>query len=313
MYFGCNRESDNKQAPLRKVRVQLQWFDGAQFAGLYVAKNNKYFEREGLDVELISGSYTIDPFQVVREGKADIGMATGDRVLIEGATKKEIKAFGTVFNKSLACFMSKKDRIKDIADFRGKKIGVYRNYDTENVLLAMLKRQNIPQNEVTIVDAGLLDSFKKDEIDLFPSYVINEPISMKLEGTLVDIHYPESIGVEFYSDTYFSDKKYWAENQEVIKKFLKASAEGWREAKNNPEAAMKIMFGMITNMTYEENHKKQLMALEEAIKHLGAGNQGKINLMESHRWLEMEKSLKDIGKIQTLGNVNDLCDFTAVE
>src|SRR3990172_2910698 len=120
LYKTYNREEDKKQAGLTKVRVQLQWFDGAQFIGLYVAKKQNFFEDEELDVELISVSYSIDPFQVVSEGRADIGMATGDRVLIQFAEKRDIKAFGTVFNQSTACFMAMKGKVDSLNNFKGK-------------------------------------------------------------------------------------------------------------------------------------------------------------------------------------------------
>lgn len=313
LYKTLNRKEDIKQAGLIKVRVQLQWFDGAQFAGLYIAKNKKYFEEEGLDVELIPGSYNIDPFQVVSEGRADIGMATGDRVLIQSAEKKDIKAFGTVFNKSIACFMAVAGKVKGIDDFKGKKIGVYRNYDTENILLAMLKQHNINTTEVNIVDAGLIDAFKKGEIDLFPSYRINEPVTMEMENVKVDLFKPEDFGVTFYSDTYFSSVKYWSDNREIIKKFLRASAKGWSDAREHQEESIKTMFSMIKNMTYNENHIKEEKSLAEAVKYLGDGNESKINYMQKEKWAKMEELLVSIGKIKKQGNVDDLCDFTATE
>jgi ABC-type nitrate/sulfonate/bicarbonate transport system substrate-binding protein len=313
LYITCNREEDRIQAGLTKVRVQLQWFDGAQFTGLYVAKNKKFFEEVGLDVELISGSYAIEPFQVVSEGSADIGMATADRVLIEFVEKRDIKAFGTVFNQSTACFMAKKGTVETIIDFKGKKIGVYSNYDTENILRALLLKNNINSNDVTIVSAGNLAAFISGDLDLFPSYVFNEPITMQFEGIQTKLFYPKDYGVIFYSDTYFSTDKYYSENREIIKRFLMASAKGWEYAKIHQDESIKIMFSMITNMTYNENHLREEKSLAEIVKYLGDGNDNKVNYMQREKWLEMEKLLVDIGKIKQIGNVDGLCDFKIIE
>lgn len=313
LYKNFTRDDDKKQAGLTKVRVQLQWFDGAQFAGLYVAKNNKYFEDEGLDVELIPGSYAIDPFLVVSEGRADIGMATGDRVLIQFAEKRDIKALGTVFNQSLACFMGLKGKVESLENFKGKKIGVYSNYDTENILKSLLLLHNINTSEVTIVQAGDIAAFRTGEIDLFPSYVFNEPILMQLEGIQTKLFYPKEFGVSFYSDTYFSSINYHKNNREVIKKFIKASAKGWEEAKSKQDEAIKIMFSMIKNMTFNENHIKEELSLEEIVKYLGDGNARKINYMRLKKWEEMESLLVKIGKIKQAGNVNSLCDFELID
>lgn len=313
LYKTFNREEDRKQAGLTKVRVQLQWFDGAQFTGLYVAKNKKFFEDEGLDVELISGSYAIEPFQVVSEGRADIGMATGDRVLIQFAEKRDIKAFGTVFNQSTACFMAKQGKVETINDFKGKKIGVYSNYDTENILRSLLLKNSINTSDVTIVQAGDIAAFRTGELDLFPSYVFNEPITMKFEGIQTKLFYPKDYGVTFYSDTYFSTDKYYKENRDIIKRFLRASAKGWEYAKNHQNESIKMMFDMITNMTYNENHLREEKSLEEIVKYLGDGNDNKVNYMQREKWVEMEKLLVSIGKINKVGNVDDLCDFKIID
>lgn len=313
LYKSFNREDDKKQAGLIKVRLQLQWFDGAQFDGLYVAKNKKFFEEEGLDVELISGSYSIDPFQVVSEERADIGMATGDRVLIQFAEKRDIKAFGTVFNQSTACFMAIQNKVETLNDFKGKKIGVYSNYDTENILKSLLLKNHINTNEVTIVQAGDIAAFRKGEIDLFPSYVFNEPVTMQLEGIQTKLFYPKDYGITFYSDTYFSTNKYYKNNRDVIKRFLRASAKGWDYAKNNQKESIKIMFDIIKNMTFNENHIKEEMSLEVIAKYLGDGNEKKINYMQREKWIEMETLLVKIMKIKQTGIIDDLCDFKIID
>src|SRR5258706_16181584 len=77
--------SRNVTGPIPTIRVQLQWFDQAQFAGFYVAEARKYYEEEGLHVELISGGYSVPPIQRVITNNADIGIATGDQVLLAKA------------------------------------------------------------------------------------------------------------------------------------------------------------------------------------------------------------------------------------
>ncbi|MEH6764596.1 MAG: ABC transporter substrate-binding protein [Aequorivita antarctica] len=311
IYLSLKKEEEGI-GDLTKVRVQLQWFDGAQFTGLYVAKEKGYFKKYGLDVELMSGSYAIDPFEIISAGKADIGMATGDRVLIEFAEKRNIKVFGTVFNESTACFMAIEGKVNSLNDFKGKKIGIYSNYDTENILRALLQKHDISTNKVEIVEAGDVTAFKKGEIDLFPSYVFNEPISMQIEGINTKLFRPSDYGINFYSDTYFSTGKYYKENKNIIKDFLKASAEGWKYTETNQKEAIKIMIELNKNMTYNENHYKEEKSLEEIIKYLGDGNHNQIYYMQKTRWEDMENSLYNIGKINSKGNIDDLCDFEII-
>src|SRR6202040_3766205 len=48
-------------AQLVSVRLQLQWFPQAQFAGYYAASAKGYYTAEGLNVTIVPGSATIAP------------------------------------------------------------------------------------------------------------------------------------------------------------------------------------------------------------------------------------------------------------
>lgn len=314
LYLSIDKKTDKEQAKLVKIKVQLQWFPGSQFAGLYAALDQKYFEAEGLDVELIAGGFGINPFDIVRGKRADIGIATGDQVLIQSYDKKEFMAFGTVFNRSIACFMAKKGKVSGLEGFKGKTVGVYRSFDTENILLAMLKQHNINTNELKIVDASILETFYKDEINIFPSYRINEPITAKLEKNLdVDLFNPEDYGVQFYSDTYFATSEYFKNNKDVLKKFIKASAKGWDYAKKNQALTLKAVLNYNKNLMTKENEEKERLSLQEAIKYLGDGNNNQIHFMDKNRWKNMEKLLFGINKVNSEGNIEAICDFTMFE
>lgn len=90
-----------------RVTLQLQWFDQAQFVGFYVAKQKRFYSEEGIDVSILPGAPGSNPIRPVLDGNADIGIATGDRVLTSGAERYDIKAIGTVFGRSMGCFMSR--------------------------------------------------------------------------------------------------------------------------------------------------------------------------------------------------------------
>lgn len=314
IWQSTTKEKDLSLAGLEELTVQLQWFDGAQFCGLYVAKEKRFFEDEGLKVKLVPlNSFTSDPIEILNNGNVDIALATGDQVLINFADGKNIKAFGTVFNRSYACFMYKKGNIKNLTDLVGEKIAVFKKFDTENILKAIALKHNIDINyNNDVLQAGNVDAFISNEVDLYGSYIINEPIDMALKGVSVEVLDPEDYGIEFYSDTYISTTEYWKANRKSLKKFLKAATRGWKYAKNYPEEAIKIMFQNIKNKTKDEHYKKELASLQEATKYLGAGSHDYLFYMEKSRWDKMEQSLFDIKRLSNKDYVNKLCDFDIV-
>ncbi len=58
-----------------KVRVQFKWKHQFQFAGYYAAKENGYYKKNGMDVELIE-YFNETPVEAVLSGKAEFGIGS---------------------------------------------------------------------------------------------------------------------------------------------------------------------------------------------------------------------------------------------
>ncbi len=311
----------------KDVNVQLQWFDGAQFAGLYVALERGYFSDENLNVTLtpIAG-YTSDPIALLTDNEADIAIATADQVLINKDKGKEIKAFGTVFNRSLACFTFKSDLLHGEKDsiplsiLKNKKIAVYKKFDTESILLALDYKYKLNLDKKDIVQAPqlALEALINDDIDFLGSYMINEPIKFKLNGLNVKYLDPAKYGVNFYSDTYIAKTEVWyntGKNQitkETLVKFLKAANKGWSYCKLHPKEAIDIMFSHIKNKTKSEDYKMELLSLMKAIQYIGDGPNNIPSYMLKEKWIGMEKDLFNIRRISQTGYIDELCDFDLI-
>ena len=309
-WVSWNKGDDILLAGKERIRFQLQWFDQAQFIGFYVANEKRYYADEGLSVEVQPGGYNVNPIQRVEMSQAEIGLATADQVLLSKAEGHPLKAIGTVFNKSIACFISRKPlKIRSPQDLIGKKVGVYLGFDTENVLLSILAKHAVNSRDVNIVPAGMFEAFVQNEIEVFPSYQINEPFLAAERGIDVDILMPDMFGVQFYSDTIFTTEKAWKEKRGSLLRFLKASAKGWAYAESHPDEALDIMFRQIRSSGAKVDARLQKQMLLKSIEHLRGGDKNVMFYMDRARWDNMESSLLTIGKLKRQGYVGDLCDF----
>ena len=328
IWESYKKDKDSVLNGKKDVNVQLQWFDGAQFAGLYVALEKGYFSDENLNVTLtpIAG-YTSDPIALLTDNEADIAIATADQVLINKDKGKEIRAFGTVFNRSLACFTFKSDLLKGNSNdsipldiLKNKKIAVYKKFDTESILLALDYKFNLNLNKQNIIQAPqlALEAFINDDIDILGSYMINEPIKFKLNGLNVKYLDPAKYGVKFYSDTYIAKTEVWnntGKNQitkETLVHFLRAANKGWSYCKLHPKEAIDIMFSHIKNKTKSQDYKMELLSLTKAIQYIGDGPNNIPSYMLKEKWVGMEKDLYNIRRISQKGYIDELCDFDLI-
>jgi len=191
---------------------------------------------------------------------------------------------------------------------------VFPSYDTEHLLMCLLRKFNINTSEVKIIHYPTLVQFQNGEVEVFGAYVINEPVWAKLRGIDVDVLPPSDFGVEFYSDTIITTKKYYSSNQDILKRFLRAASRGWSFAEKNPDEAVNLMYEVVRGSIGEGEPKEHQIGMSrKAVEYLRAGPDNLNFYMEKSRWDEMETLLYDIGRLKSKGHVANLCDFTMVE
>lgn len=226
-----------------RVRLQLQWFDQAQFAGFYVAQEKGFYREEGLNVETAPGGFATRPVDLIEAGQADISIAPADVALQAIGRNKPINIVGTVFDRSMVCFMSRSDsNIRTPQDLKGKVVGVYEGFDTDNILSLLLKKHGIDRDDVDIRPAGQLAAFQKRDFDVWPSYRFNEPLLMAAENTPVQCMKPEDFGIPYYSDSLIVSDQYLAGHPNELRAFLRATRRGWQYALDHPDEVVPIMY-----------------------------------------------------------------------
>ena len=109
---------------LTPVKLQLQWFIQAQFAGYYAAQDQGFYEDMCLDVEIVEGGVDIVPQTQLANGDVDFAISWVSKALASREAGANIVNIAQVFQRSGTLQVSFKDAgITSIADFAGKKIG----------------------------------------------------------------------------------------------------------------------------------------------------------------------------------------------
>src|SRR6266508_3082573 len=141
-----------------KVTLQLKWVTQAQFAGYYAAKEQGYYEDEGLDVDIKVGGPDIVPEQVVLGDQAEFGIDWLDNLLATRDQGGDIVNVAQVFARSGMTEVTWKDTgLDQIADLRGTKNGID------------------PQKDVSVVAQPFdMNLFLNREVDAAAAMTYNE-------------------------------------------------------------------------------------------------------------------------------------------
>ncbi len=269
---------------LTTVRLQLQWFPQAQFAGYYAAQELGYYEAEGLDVDIIPGSAEIAP-QVV--GSASDGpeftLAWVPKVLQarESEAGSDLVNIAQVFQRAGTLSVSWKDSgITSPADFVGKKVGAW-GFGNELEVIASARKEGLePGVDFTQVTQGfsmaeLLAAYDgcaeadTDCVDVAEAMIYNEyaqlletinPDTGELytEDDINVIDYNE-VGTAMLQDAVWARAAWLAEgdNEDIATKFLRASFKGWIYCRDN--AAACEQFVVDNGSTLGAGHQKWMM------------------------------------------------------
>ncbi len=251
---GCGTADTDKPTTttsggVTTVKLQLQWFFQAQFAGYIAAVDKGFYKEQGLDVQLLEGGVDIVPQTVLATGKADYAVAWVPKALASREQGAGITDVGQIFARSgtyQVAFAS--SGIKSPADFKGKKVGNWGFGNEFELFAGMTKAGLDPGKDVTLVQQQFdMQALLKKEIDVAQAMSYNEYAQL-LEATnpatgalykaedfsIIDW---KTVGTSMLQDAVWAntdklkDKAY----QDQTVKFLTATIKGWAYCRDKPE------------------------------------------------------------------------------
>ena len=242
-------------AELTPVKLQLQWFTQAQFAGYYAAQDQGFYEAMCLDVTILEGAVDIAPHVVLANGESDFAISWVSKALAGREGGANIVDIAQIFQRSGTLQVSFKDKnITSAADFKGKNIGNW-GYGTEFEIFAALTKAGLdPAKDVTLVQqqfdmAGLLAG----DIDAAEAMTYNE-YAQVLEAINPDtgaLYTADDFNVVSYEDEGVGmlQDAIWADGSrlsdpayvDTATKFVAASIQGWAFCRDNTQACTDIV------------------------------------------------------------------------
>jgi NitT/TauT family transport system substrate-binding protein len=241
---------------LTKVKLQLQWFTQAQFAGYFAAVDQGYYKDAGLDVQILEGGTDIVPQTQLAQGHADYAIAWVPKALQSREQGAGITDVAQVFQRSGTLQVSFKDKnITTAANLKGKKVGNWGFGNEFELFAGMTKAGLNPGKDVTLAQQQFdMQALLKGDIDAAQAMIYNEyaqvleaknpktgqlyqpgdfnQINWNTEGTAM---LQDAIWAN--TDKLQNDKAY----QDQTVKFLTASFKGWAYCRDNPEKCRDIV------------------------------------------------------------------------
>lgn len=273
MLCGCGSGSETagdggsagESKELKEVDVVLDWYPNALHAFMYVAMEKGYYEEEGLKVNIQFPSNANDAISLVAAGQADIGLYY-QQDLIQARADQDVpvKSIGAVVQGPLNIILSLKEKdITSPEDLVGKTVGYAGTELSEALTRSIMEYVGADYSDVTMVDVGfdLMSSMTTGNVDATIGCLVNHEVpQMEEEGFEVNWFDLDDYGVPtYYEGIFLANDKTIENDSETLSAFLRASARGFADMKENPEEALDILLSNQNeeNFPLSENVEKE--------------------------------------------------------
>lgn len=253
MLAGCGTADDDSSSGSSSggttaVKLQLQWFVQAQFAGYIAAVDKGFYKEQGLDVQILEGGVDIVPQTVLAQGQADFAVSWVPKALASREQGAEITEIAQIFQRSGTYQVSFKDsNISSPAALKGKKVGNWGFGNEFELFAGMTKAGLDPGKDVTLVQQQFdMQALLRRDIDAAQAMSYNEyaqlleaknPATGQLyqpsDFTVLDWN---TVGTAMLQDAIWANSSKLESDtayQETAVKFLTGSLKGWAYCRDN--------------------------------------------------------------------------------
>ena len=286
----------------KKVQCMLDWFPNPDHVPLYVAQNEGFFAKEGLDVDLMVPADPHDALKLVAAQKIDFAISYQPSVIIARSQGLPVTSIGALVQHPLSTILFlKSSGFKTPADLKGRKIGYSIAPLYEVLFEAVAENAGLKPSDYEMYRVGfnlvppLLTGQMDAVIGAFRNY---EAIQIELEGKEVGIFPLEENGVpDFYELVIITNTKRIKEDPATVRGFMRALSRGIEETLAQPEKALRIFLKQHPNLRDELN-RRSFEATLPFFK--GSPHQ------EAGKWKIFQNFMLNRGLIKKTSSIRDL-------
>ncbi len=224
------------------VRINWTAVTGAQ-SGMFMAQLEGLFKKNGLDIELIHIPSSSRGIQAILAGEIAFSFMDGSNAAQANLKGANLALVAGATNRQVFSLMAKAD-FKRIVDLRGKKIGITRvGSSTHTSALYALGSAGLKPADYQILPLlevpNIYTALAAGQID---AGVMSPPTNARAKRSgFVELMNIAKEGPEFVSVAVGTSRSYIKANEDIVRRVVRAYAEGVQMFKTNKTAALRMI------------------------------------------------------------------------
>jgi NitT/TauT family transport system substrate-binding protein len=231
---------------LEKLTVRFTWKLKGEYAPLYVALDKGYFKAEGLDVQLAEGNGAQNVLRAVAAGNEKFGYGpavAAAQAVTQGLPVKVAALYQTSAPMGVIAFPEV--QLKSPKDLEGKRLAISVGETFGDMIRPFTRINKVDIGKIQLIQmdsSARTTQFLTRKIDVMSVYLSNElPQLERRVGTKFNVMNVADFGLKVLGSSMYVSNAFAEQNPEAVKKLLRATAKGYRDAMANPKEAAKIM------------------------------------------------------------------------
>jgi NitT/TauT family transport system substrate-binding protein/putative hydroxymethylpyrimidine transport system substrate-binding protein len=241
---ACGDDTGGEGEPAAATLV-LDYLPNGVHAGIYEALASGAYLDEGIDLKVITPTSTADTIRLIQSGKADFGLADGIDVATQISAGRDARAVMAVTQRPSGGLITlAEEDVRSPAELAGKTVGVTGVPSDTAVFETMVEDAGGDPGESRVVTVGFggIQALLAGRISAFTGYIPADAAVVESRGRETrSFAFDEFGGPSYPGLVAFSTGSRIAEDPELAEGFVNATISGYREALNDPEAAVSRM------------------------------------------------------------------------
>lgn len=257
-------------AQTRAIKLTLPWLANGSTLFTYVAKNQGFFKKRGIDVSISRGFGSVAAAQAVGAGEFDFGFVFAGGVILGAARGLPLVAMGTLgYDATMGTLVRADSPIKVPKDLEGKKIGTVPTSAEAPYWPAFARKAGIDTAGVTMVQMDnrvLEQSVINNQVDAITAIATSSvPVMMALKQPCRFMLWSKA-GVSLYAGQVVTRAETLAKDKELCKAVTDALVEGLVFALKDPEAGVDIFLKEVPEMAVAKGGRENAV-ISQALMH----------------------------------------------
>ncbi|MEV7843467.1 ABC transporter substrate-binding protein [Streptomyces cyaneofuscatus] len=233
---------------LDRVTLTLNWYPYGEHAPFYYGKQQKIFEKHGIDLDVRAGQGSQKTVQATAAGQSDFGWADTPALLAGVDQGVKVKSLGVFLQTTPASVQSFDAKgIAAPGDLKGRTIAGTAGDALSKTFPIFLKKNGIGESDVKVQNtdpAGKIAAVISGKTDGLLGYASDQGPTMqdKAKKPVSYLRFSEH-GLNFYSNGLLAGQKILTAKPELAQRMVRAVSEAWAAAAKEPGPAVEAMEG----------------------------------------------------------------------